>query len=175
MQLTTQKRIAADIMKVGINRVWFDPSRLEEIKEAITKADIRSLVHDKAIQARHETGNSRFRIRKNKLQKGKGRRTGHGSRKGKRTSRLPGKREWMNRIRLQRKILKELRDKEMITRAAYRAARMKAKGGYFRSRRHLQLYLSEAGLLKEEKALENKEKKNANTVQKKEGRKNELQ
>ena len=35
MNLTTQKRLAASILKVGLNRVWMDPERMEEIsKEA---------------------------------------------------------------------------------------------------------------------------------------------
>ena len=42
--LNVQKRLAAQILKCGRNRVRFDPDRLEDIKEAITKTDIRSLI-----------------------------------------------------------------------------------------------------------------------------------
>ncbi len=177
MNLKTQKRIAAQVMKVGSTRVWFDPNRLDEVKEAITKADIRSLVKDRAIQARPEIGISRFRTRKHKLQKRKGRRAGKGSRQGKRTARLPKKVEWMRRIRSQRKILKSLRDDEMITKQTYRMVRQKSKGGYFRSRRHIQLYLEGANLLlkKENKAKEKIIEKNDITIQKKTGRKDKLQ
>ena len=41
MNLETQKRIAADILKIGETRVFFDPARLKEIEEAITRGDIR--------------------------------------------------------------------------------------------------------------------------------------
>ena len=36
MNLTTQKRLAADILKVGVNRVWIDPENIEEVSRAIT-------------------------------------------------------------------------------------------------------------------------------------------
>ena len=36
MNLTTQRRLAASILKVGLNRVWIDPERLEEVSLAIT-------------------------------------------------------------------------------------------------------------------------------------------
>ena len=31
MNLTTQKRLAASILKVGLNRVWIDPERLKKV------------------------------------------------------------------------------------------------------------------------------------------------
>ena len=64
MNLSNKKRIAATLLKSGETRVWFDPDRLQEIKEAITKADIRKLINDLAIQAKPKTGVSRFRARK---------------------------------------------------------------------------------------------------------------
>ena len=36
MNLTTQRRLAADILKVGLNRVWIDPEQIEEVSRAIT-------------------------------------------------------------------------------------------------------------------------------------------
>ena len=40
MNLTTQKRLAASILKVGLNRVWIDPERMEEVSMAITRERI---------------------------------------------------------------------------------------------------------------------------------------
>ena len=37
MNLTTQKRLAASILKVGLNRVWIDPERLEDVSMAISR------------------------------------------------------------------------------------------------------------------------------------------
>ena len=74
MTLKVQKRIAGKLLKAGINRVWFDQNRLEEIKEAITRADINHLIRDKAIQAKPEKGISSFRNRKLIVQRRKGKR-----------------------------------------------------------------------------------------------------
>jgi large subunit ribosomal protein L19e len=148
MNLKNQRRIAAKILKVGKNRVWFDNDRLPEIKEAITKADIKSLVKDKAIQARPENANSRFRIKKNLSQKRKGRKQGKGSRKGKKTARLSGKKLWTAKVRTQRVLLKSLKEKQMITPSTFRELYAMSKGGYFRSRRHIKLYMEEHKLIK---------------------------
>ena len=42
--MKTQKRLAAYILKCSPKKVKFDETKLEEIKEAITKADIRGLI-----------------------------------------------------------------------------------------------------------------------------------
>ena len=143
MKLSTQKRIAAAAMKCGEGRVWFDSNRLAEIKQAITKTDIRHLIHDRAIQKRPEVGVSHGRFRKNLIQKRKGRQRGLGARKGKKTARLPQKIAWMFRIRVQREFLKMLRDKKHITPSLYHMLYKKAKGGFFRSVRHIKLYMEE--------------------------------
>jgi len=148
MNLLTQRRLAAEILKVGRKRVWFDEDRLSEIKESITKADIRKLIKDYAIQAKPETGSSKGRIRKNKEQKKKGRMKGPGSRKGKKTARLPKKVAWMAKIRAQRNFLKEIKSKGLIDAGTYRNAYLKCKGGFFRSVRHIKIYLTEHDMFK---------------------------
>ena len=82
MNLNVQKRIAADVLKCSPKRIIFDGTKLKEIKEAITKADIRGLIIDGFIQKRRVRGISNFRSRNIKVQKSKGRKRGHGSRKG---------------------------------------------------------------------------------------------
>lgn len=157
MQLNSQRRLAAQLLKVGESRVWFDDDRLDEVKEAITKKDIKKLIKDLAIQARPQIGVSGFRRRKKALQKRKGRQQGRGSRKGTFNARKPSKEDWMARVRLQRKLLKKFRDKKVIDPKFYRALYMKSKGGFFRSRRHVLLYLAEQGVFKKE--MPEKEKK----------------
>ena len=149
MNLKTQRRIAAKLLKVGINRVRFDPEMLTEIKEAITKSDIRSLIKKGAIMAMHYQ--SRFRVRKKLEQKRKGRGKGQGSRRGKKTARLASKKVWMNKIRLQRSFLRNLKEKNLINTKIYRDLMSKAKGGFFRSKRHIKLFLEEHNLVKEKK------------------------
>ncbi|MAG50172.1 50S ribosomal protein L19e [archaeon] len=148
MNLKNQKKLSAQLLKVGINRVWFDTDRLEEIKEAITKADLKGLISSKVIQAKPMHGISKFRTRKNKLQKRKGNRKGAGSRKGKKTSRLGRKEAWVSSVRTQRNFIKLLKSKEVVTKKVYRDIYNKVKGGYFRSRRHIKLFLTEHNLFK---------------------------
>lgn len=138
-------------MKCGEHRIKFDSSKLDEIKEAITKSDVRALINQGAITRRRVLNTSRFWARKTKKQKIAGKQKGHGSRKGKKTARLPAKRVWMNRIRLQRNFVKSLRDNKMISTTDYHELYMKSKGGFFRSIRHLKLYVQEKGLVKNEK------------------------
>ena len=54
MNLTTQKRLAASILKVGLNRVWIDPERLEEVSMAITREGVKQFINDGAIKAKPE-------------------------------------------------------------------------------------------------------------------------
>ena len=148
MQLKIQKRLAAQILKSSKNDIWLDSDRLEEIKDSITKADIKSLIKDKAIKSKKKRGISRYRIRKIQIQKSKGRRRGPGSIKGGKHARLSKKRSWINHIRIQRVFLRNLRDKGAINKSSYRSLYMKSKGGFFRSKRHIKLYIREHGIEK---------------------------
>ena len=148
MQLKIQKRLAAQILKASENDIWLDSNRLDEIKDSITKADIKSLIKDKAIKAKKIKGISRYRARKRRIQKIKGRRSGPGSIKGGKHARLSKKRGWINHIRVQRAFLQNLRDKEVIDSTSYRSLYMKSKGGFFRSKRHIKLYIQEQGIVK---------------------------
>lgn len=150
MKLDTQKRIAADILKCSPSRVFFDTELLEEISEAITKEDIRGLIKDGAIMKRQAVGISRSRANKRLEQRRKGRQKGQGSRKGRNTARLPGKERWMAKIRAQRKYLRELRETGVISRSDARVLYRKAKGGQFRSKRHINMYLDENDMRKED-------------------------
>lgn len=143
MKVDNQKRLAARILKCSGKRIKFDPDRLSDIKEAITKIDIKGLIKDKAIRKVHAKGVSRGRARKRLVQKRKGKQKGPGSIKGSRGARLPRKREWINKIRTQRELLRKLKEKKIIDDKLYRELYSRSKGGFFRSRRHIKLYLEE--------------------------------
>ena len=149
--LRNQRRMAASILKCGVNRVWMDQDRLDEIAKAVTKEDIRILINGKAITVRQIKGISNGRKKYIKRQKEKGRKRGHGSRKGAKYARLPKKERWMRTIRPLRQYLRTLRDEKKIDRSTYRKYYMKAKGGEFRSKHHLQTHLISDGIIKEGK------------------------
>ena len=143
-----QKRLASQIFKCSPKRVKIDPEKISDIKEAITKADIKQLISQGIIKKLPARGISRARIRMHADQKRRGRRVGPGTRKGKQTARLPRKQDWMTRIRKQREFLMELRTKELVTKEVYNDLYRKSKGGFFRNKRHLKLYINEQRLIK---------------------------
>ncbi|MCK4589272.1 MAG: 50S ribosomal protein L19e [Nanoarchaeota archaeon] len=151
MELKNQKRLAAEILKCSTKKIHFDPENLGDIQEAITRADIKSLINQGIISVKKKGYNSRVRARKILRQKRKGSRRGAGSRKGSKYARLGKKEAWMSKIRAQRELLKKLRDREMIEKKTYRDLYLKAKGGFFRNKRHIKLYMEEHKLLKDEK------------------------
>jgi large subunit ribosomal protein L19e len=149
-----QKRLAGSVEGVGKRRVRIHLDKLEEIggsvddfRQSITKNDIRGYIHSGVIVIRQKRGSSRGRARKLHRQKVKGRRRGMGSRKGRATARLPSKLHWIRRIRLQRRYLFELRRDRKISAETFRQLYLLAKGGFFRSKRHIHLYLEERGLM----------------------------
>ena len=130
-------------MKCGETRVQFDESAAAAIKEAITKADMRALVKQGVVRKLQKKGVSRVRANKRRVQRRLGRQGGQGSKKGRHTARLPSKIAWMNKVRAQRTFLKELREEKKITQEQFTFLYAKVKGDFFRSRRHIALYLEE--------------------------------
>src|SRR4030042_240423 len=149
MDLKNQRRMASQLLKCGENRVWIDPNRAEDVSDAITRADVRTLISSGAVSSRQKKGVSRGRAEFQLAQRRKGRQRGHGSRRGKKGARKPSKERWMQTIRPIRQKLKELRESGKIDTATYRKYYLKAKGGVFKSRPHLESHLKAEGILKE--------------------------
>jgi large subunit ribosomal protein L19e len=139
--LASQKRIVAAILKCGVNRVWFDPERLSDIENAISREDLRGLVADGAIKARQKKGVSRGRAREKIAKRSYGHCRGPGRRKGAAGARHPGKRSWIQKIRAIRKALVALRETGTIDPHTYRILYRKAAGGQFRSVAHMKAQL----------------------------------
>lgn len=141
MNLRSQKRMASDVLDVGKNRVWIDPDRASEVEDAITKQDIRNLIESGVIQKKPEEGTSRGRARERDEQRKKGRQKGHGSRKGSKGGRKSEKDEWKEKIRALRTELKRMRDEDELESSEYRDLYNMAKGGFFRNKKHMQIYI----------------------------------
>ena len=141
--LRAQKRLAADVLDVGKNRVWFDPDAQSDIASAITRDEIRELVDEGLIQAKDARGNSRGRARERNAKRAYGHKKGPGKRKGKKGARQNEKEQWQNQIRAQRRKLRELRDQGELTPTEYRELYRKAGGGEFRSVRYLMNYVDD--------------------------------
>lgn len=146
--MNLQKRLASSILKCSPKRIYLDPSKATDIKESITKEDVRALIKKGIILEKQKQGISQSRTRKIKMQKRKGRQQGQGSRKGKHNARLADKDVWIATSRLQRAFLQNLRNNKRITTKDYRILYAKSKGGFFRSLHHMKTYMTEQTLIK---------------------------
>ncbi len=147
--LSLQKRLAAEVLGVGESRIWIDPEEIDRVMDAITREEIKRLIHDGVIKVKPVHGNSRARWKIRHEQRKKGRRRGHGRRKGDKTARHDDKEDWMNRIRKIRRFLRYLRDHNVIDRRTYRRLYRLAKGGVFKNLSSLKHYLKEHGIVEE--------------------------
>jgi len=139
--LKSQRRLAAQILKVGQNRVWIDPERIDDVEIAITREEIRKLIHEGIIKRLSEKGVSRARARILHEKRKKGRRHGPGSRSGAAHAKISKKDAWMSRIRALRRRLRELKTRRVITENTYRKLYMIAGSGKFSSVADMERYL----------------------------------
>ena len=139
MAIYTVRRIAADILGVGEGRIRFDPEKIPDVKNAMTRLDVEDLIKNKAVIVLPVKG------RKKKEKKKK---RGAGSRKGKPKGKQ--KKAWMTRIRAQRALLKKLLESEVLDEENKRYVYLKIKGGSFRSKRAMITYLKENELIPED-------------------------
>lgn len=131
--LTSQRRLAAALLRIGQNRVWIDPERIDDVEGAITREEVRKLIHEKIIQSSPEKGVSRARAKTVLGQKRKGRRGGQGSYGGSPRASVTKKEAWMLRIRSLRKRLRELKASRVITETTYTQYYRMAGSGRFDS------------------------------------------
>ncbi len=148
MKLDKKKRLAADILGVGVNRVWVDPERSVDVSSAITRGDINGLIKQGVIRAKPEIGISRGRLRARAAKRKVGRRSGPGTRKGASGARTPQKANWIKTVRPLRAKLRQLRKDGVVGPGEYRKLYLMIKGGSFRSKAHLEAHLKEKGVLK---------------------------
>jgi large subunit ribosomal protein L19e len=140
------KRLAADILGVGVSRVKISPEAVGRLEEVVTRDDVRALIEEGLIWAEPEKGVSRGRWRVKHLKKKLGRRRGPGSRKGKR---VDEEEVWKNKVRAMRRFLNTLKRQGKLEPAVWRRLYRMVKGNYFRDLNHLKTYINDHKLTKE--------------------------
>ncbi|MBI2046786.1 hypothetical protein HYT26_01325 [Candidatus Pacearchaeota archaeon] len=133
MKLDKKKELAAKTLEVGKNRIIFEKSRLEEIKEAITRQDIRDLVAGGAIKI--------------KLMKGRKKKERKKSRSAGNIRKKVNKRKQIY-VKLTRKLrgyTRELKEQGRINQEIYAILRRRIKAKMFRDKRHIQEYIKTIG------------------------------
>ena len=126
MRLETKKELAARSLNVGKNRISFNRSRLEEIKEAITKQDMRDLKTSGAITVKEIKGSKKRAKRKTRRRQGS-------IKKKVNTS----KRDYTILTRKLRKYILELKKQGKISTEDYRTLRKEIRNSTFRSKAHM--------------------------------------
>ncbi|MEM2947640.1 MAG: 50S ribosomal protein L19e [Candidatus Bathyarchaeia archaeon] len=139
--LKSQRRLAAQILKVGQDRVWIDPDRIEDVEAAITREEVKKLIHEGVIKPLKKKGVSRARARVIRQKKKKGLRRGPGSRSGAAKAKIPKKEAWMKKVRALRKRLRELKANKIITESTYRKLYTMVKSGRFTSTADMERFL----------------------------------
>jgi large subunit ribosomal protein L19e len=140
------KRLAADILGVGVSRVKISPEAVGRLDEVVTRDDVRALIEEGLIWAEPKKGVSRGCWRIRHLKKKRGRRRGPGSRKGKR---VDEQEVWKNKVRAMRRFLNTLKRLGKLEPAVWRRLYRMVKGNYFRDLNHLKTYINEHKLTKE--------------------------
>jgi large subunit ribosomal protein L19e len=146
LSLKSQRRLAAELLNIGEGRVWIDPDRIEDVEAAITREEIRRLIHEEIIQPLPKKGISRARARVLHEKKKKGLRMGPGRKSGSTHARISKKQVWMKKIRALRKKLRELKTSRVITESVYRRLYNMAGSGVFESTVDLERYIKTRGL-----------------------------
>jgi len=126
MKLDLKKKLAANTLKVGKDKVKFDNSRLDEIKEAITRQDIRDLKASGVIYIKQPLGRKKNVKRKHR------RRVGKVKKKVK-----TRKQDYVKMTRKLRNYLKELKKQGKIESEDYKDMRKKIRNRIYKSKRNL--------------------------------------
>ncbi|OIO41781.1 hypothetical protein COX97_00985 [Candidatus Pacearchaeota archaeon CG_4_10_14_0_2_um_filter_05_32_18] len=126
MNLSNKKILAAKTLGVGTGRIELNINRLDEIKEAITRQDIKDLVKSGAIKIKETKG------RRKNVKRKQRRRIGKIKLKVK-----ARKRSYIIITRKLRTYIKGLKTQEKITNEKYAELRKQIRNRSFKSKRHL--------------------------------------
>lgn len=129
MNLSKKKELAKRTFNVGEDRIIFVESRIKDIKEAITKQDMRDLRQDKAIIIKEKKGRKKV-IRKRM------RSTGNIRKKMK-----TRKKDYVILTRKLRKYVLEMKNQGKISKEEFDNIRKKIRNKIFRSKSHLKEYI----------------------------------
>ena len=142
VNLKAKKRLASRVTGVGVHRIKFDSDHLDDVADAITRENIRSLITANTIQIKSFTGTSRGRAQHKKDQKNK-RGTGQGSKQGRKGARVGKKEVYVAKVRSLRRLLKISKDRKDITNPEFWGLYKKVGGNTVRNKAHLRLLMEE--------------------------------
>ncbi len=142
VNLKAKKRLAARVVGVGVHRIKFDTDHLDDIADAITRENIRSLFTANTIRIKSFTGTSKGRAHAKKAQKNK-RGTTQGAKKGKKGARVGKKEVYVAKVRALRRLLKIAKDRKDLTNPEFWTLYKKVGGNTVRNKAHLRTLMEE--------------------------------
>ena len=137
VNLRQQRRLAAEILRVGKGRVWMDPNEVNEIALANSRKAVRKLIKDNFIFKKKIQIHSRQRALLRKQERRLGRHTGLGKRRGCSDGRMPQKVLWIRRQRTLRRLLKKKKKKKKFDKHLYHQLYLDCKAARYNSKRNL--------------------------------------
>jgi len=142
VNLRAKKRLVSRVTGVGIHRIRFDTDHLIDIADAITRANIRSLITANTIKIKPFTGTSKGRAHFKKAQRNK-RGTTQGSKKGRKGARVGKKTVYVAHVRALRRLLKIAKDRKDLTNPEFWTLYKKVGGNTVRNKAHLRDLMDE--------------------------------
>ena len=142
VNLRAKKRLVSRVVGVGLHRVKFDNDHLDDITDAITRVNIRSLITANTIKIKRIVGTSHGRATLKKIQRKK-RGTKQGSKKGRKGARVGKKRVHITKVRALRYRLKVSKDRKEITNKEFWELYKKVGGNTIRNVAHLRSLIDE--------------------------------
>jgi len=142
VNLKAKKRLASRVIGVGVHRIKFDTDHLDDIADAITRENIRSLVTANTIRVKSFTGTSKGRAHVKKAQRNK-RGTTQGSKKGRKGARVGKKEVYVAHVRALRRLLKIAKDRKDLTNPEFWILYKKVGGNTVRNKAHLRALMEE--------------------------------
>jgi large subunit ribosomal protein L19e len=157
MKLENKKALASRTLNVGRNRIIFNTERLSELKEAITKQDIRDLLASGAIHIKEKSGRKTKKQRRTRRRAGSIKKTVANS-----------KAHYVSLTRKLRSHLAHLKKTNQMTGENVTKVRKEIRASAFRSLAHMKEHIAHTDTFKSKGV-----KKHAkNTKKKKAGKKN---
>lgn len=142
VNLKTKRKLVSRVLGVGLDRIKFDPNYIDDVADAITRGNIRSLVTANVIEIKPIKGTSKGRAHFKKAQRRK-RSSKQGSKKGRKGARIGKKQVYVKRIRAMRHQLKVSKGRKEITNESYWKLYKQVSGNQVRNLAHLRSLIEE--------------------------------
>ena len=136
-----KKILIIDDLHPSINNMLAEIGYESEYLPAITREEIRKLIHEKVVKPLPQKGVCRVRARVLAEKRKKGFSRGPGGKTGSARSKISKKQAWINRIRPIRKRLCELKETRTINESTYRKLYDMSESGVFESKADLERYI----------------------------------